>query len=211
MRRFSPFGDQPGTIQSQPRGKLAVALTESLRSVLASSLAGSIVFVLALATPAYGTNVLGHVAGPDSSIRFNKINLSNNFTSAVDFNDVNNIEPTDISSIMYTNAAWGFGEVNIYDADYGNVIWQGNWSCRDWGAPGDGICDLGRVQFNQYWGPYPSQEAKSLACEEIGHSVGLDHSDGSTVPDQWFASCMSQNPAEIYLSNHDETHLQAWY
>lgn len=180
-----------------------------MRSTATISFIGAMAFVLALSAPVYGTNVLGHRAGPDPSIRFNKINLGPSFTNAVDFNDVNNIEPTDISSIMYTNADASLGEVNIYDADYGNVIWQGNWSCRDWGT--GNICLKGRVQFNQYWGPYPSQEAKSLACEEIGHSVGLHHSQAGTVPDQWNVSCMSQNPAEVYLSNHDETHIQAIY
>lgn len=41
-------------------------------------------------------------------------------------------------------------------------------------------------------------------CEEIGHSVGLAHSDEN-------ASCMSQQWSKTNLTIHDKTHLNNIY
>lgn len=72
-----------------------------------------------------------------------------------------------------------------------------------WGS--QTVCTQGRVRLNQYQAPYTNTEAKSLACEELGHSVGLAHSGEVNT------SCMSQQWDQTQLSTHDRAHLNAIY
>jgi len=57
--------------------------------------------------------------------------------------------------------------------------------------------------------PYSTTEARSLLCEEMGHSVGLDHR--FLPPNDPDPGCMSQDWTETNFTSHDVNHLNTWY
>jgi hypothetical protein len=165
-------------------------------------IAAAAAVVTSTALPALATNTLGHRAGWDATVKFNKSALTLQFRNAVNFNDTNNIIPTDITSQMFTDQTQANMEVNIYDSTYGDTGWYGRWFCQVWASLT--VCSQGRVQLNLTYGPYTDVEARSLTCEEVGHSVGLNHSGED-------ASCMSQQWDKTLLTTHDKGHLNAKY
>lgn len=161
------------------------------------------VLALAVALPATATNVLGHRAGWDSTVKFNKVSLTAQVNAQ--FNNLisDSISPTDITPMISIDQPWADWEVNVFDANYGDTGWVGAWTCVVWG--GMTTCTQGRVYINLTYGPYTNGEVKSIICEEVGHSVGLAHSGEVN------ASCMSQQPSQTKLSTHDKAHLNAIY
>jgi hypothetical protein len=158
--------------------------------------------LLAVAGPAMA-NVLGHRAGWDSTVKFNKVSLTTQANTQ--FNNLisDSISPTDITPVITINQPVANWEVNVFDANYGDTGWVGAWICVVWG--GLTTCTQGSVYINLTYGPYPNGEMKSIICEEVGHSVGLAHSGEVN------ASCMSQQPDQTKLSTHDKAHLNAIY
>lgn len=159
---------------------------------------------------AFATNDLGNKAGTDSTVTFLKYYLTATVSSAFDFNDTNSIEVTSITTTIYVttsgdNDIYYPKEVNVYDFDYGDTGWYGQYYCQTWG--GGNVCSVGKVLINLY--PEPplplnDTEARSLVCEETGHSVGLDHSGDSD-------SCMSQDWNDNLLNAHDKGILNGRY
>lgn len=174
-------------------------------SIATRSGATALVIMFALVSTVQATNVLGHRAGANGDVTFNKSLLTANIDSAFTFNDYYSIEPTDISTQIFLNAPANSKEVNVYDYAYGDTGWYGNWSCLTWGS--GNVCLIGRVQINLTYGPYSTTDAESLVCEEVGHSVGLAHNFGSTG----LTSCMSQAWAQTLLNTHDKTHINNIY
>lgn len=162
------------------------------------AMVASLVLALAIAPVSYAGNVLGHRAGTNSTVTFDQVSLTSTIHSAFDFNDINNIEPTQISTTLYHGS--GGKEVNVFDANYGDTGWAGRYLC----VQGDGnTCEEGWVQINLYWS-YTTTQARSLVCEEVGHSVGLAHSSQTS-------SCMSQQWDRTFLSSHDMGELNNIY
>jgi predicted Zn-dependent protease len=164
------------------------------------SLAITAILLLGLAPTALGFNLNGYRAGENNVVTFNRSQLTTTIFDAFNYNDVNNIEPTDISTTLFTDDTPK--EVNIYDYDYGDTGWYGRWFCNTLKS-GTLICLDGRVQINLYWS-YTVTQARSLVCEEVGHSVGLSHSAEN-------ASCMSQQWDKTLLSSHDRAQLSNKY
>ncbi len=93
-------------------------------------------------------------------------------------------------------------DVCTFDSDYGNTGWVGVNQCAGTttGSHPNQVCSLAFVKYNTRFGV---NSAKSLACEELGHSVGLRHRFTNLV------SCMSQQGED--LIPHDTNHINANY
>lgn len=95
--------------------------------------------------------------------------------------------------------------LNIVDNNYGDSGFSGLWDCAT--GPNTGVCDRGDVIFNTCGcaapgGSYGTTERRSLACEEMGHGVGLAHRR---------YGCMSQDWDRTNWTNHDVNHVNDWY
>lgn len=114
--------------------------------------------------------------------------------------------PTDLFASLYTDtlcvAAY---EMCVYDSDYGDNGLNGWNSCvgTTAGADPNQTCTQQYVRINLFFSP----PAQRIACHELGHGVGLRHSD-----DQ--ASCMKRSAEggnSNLLTAHDKGHLNAEY
>ena len=160
---------------------------------------------------ANATNNLGHKAGANSTVTFLKYYLTSTVSAAFDYNDFNNIEFSDITTTIRTTTdrdtdIWYPQEVNVFDDDYGDTGWYGRWYCNTWAA--GAVCSVGTVNINLY--PVPplplnATEARSVVCEEVGHSVGLAHDFVATN------TCMSQDWNDTLLNSHDTGILNGRY
>lgn len=160
---------------------------------------------------ASGANNNGIKAGANSTVTFLKYYLTATVSAAFDFNDLNNIEFSDITTTIYTTTNEDTDihypkEVNVYDFDYGDTGWYGRYYCNTWGA--GNICSVGIVNINLFLQPplpLNNIEARSLMCEEVGHAVGLAHEPVATD------TCMSQDWFDTLLNDHDLGILNARY
>ena len=129
---------------------------------------------------------------------FHQCDLSTNSHNAYHSNADHDIGPTDIQRIEIHG--WDTVDVRVNDAAYGNT-WIGWWECHDWGA--NGYCNHGHSHLNTSWAAVPENYwvTLSVMCEEVGHSVGLDHRGSAS------GSCMNDyDDSTLYhLDGHD------WY
>ncbi len=93
----------------------------------------------------------------------------------------------------------------VWDWDYGDNGLNGWNACVGTtnGAHPNQKCTQQWVKINLFYNPPPQR----IACHEMGHSVGLRHSD-----DQ--ASCMKSTAAggnSNVLTAHDKSHLNLQY
>ena len=111
-------------------------------------------------------------------------------------------EPTDLTAYAVTTSSCPDStyDVCVYDADYGDNGLYGWNACAGStsGTHPTQRCSLDWVRINLRFSP----PAKSIACHELGHSVGLRHS-----LDQ--ASCMSATGWSSDLTAHDRAHINA--
>jgi hypothetical protein len=119
-------------------------------------------------------------------------------------NDTHDIEITRISSSMSSShEACDTVDVRINDYNYGTDKPTGWYECHVWHSSTS--CDQGHAHINTSYGDIPEDRGRTmrLVCEEIGHSVGLDHSGED-------ASCMSASTAR-HLTDHDENTINGHY
>lgn len=92
---------------------------------------------------------------------------------------------------------------NWYDAGDGEAV-VGLYTCEN-KAP-DGACNHSFVRFEQEWiDAGTTSERRSLACHELGHSVGLQHRSDSS-------GCMPSTINGVTnWSLHDRNHVNAHY
>jgi len=120
------------------------------------------------------------------------------------------LEPTDLTTFGSINRnPW---DVKINAADYGNTNWAGQYQCAAGFQYGTVfVCTDGRVRLNNRLskapgGSWDDIEMRSLACEEMGHAIGLDHRNiGSND------GCMSQSWSQTGFTSHDISHINSWY
>lgn len=149
-------------------------------------------------TPALATNILGHTAGYDSIVTFKKSYLTGQTSTAFNSSDVNNVEPTDVTTWIWTTDGSQNNcckEINVYDATYAGT-WYGQWLCDEY----DGnVCVDARVRINLTY-TYTNLEMRSLVCEEVGHGVSLAHRETTTT------TCMARPVCWDceFLNSHDK-------
>jgi hypothetical protein len=131
--------------------------------------------------------------------------LSLGFRRAANWVRENEIDPTNVNTKKAKTHSGA--DVALYDSTYGDTGWCGITDCII--ESSNTRCDHFHIKFNQSSGvgcpvPYSATERRSLACEEIAHSLGLRHRfvDGT---------CMSQQWNETHLNRHDDKHLNRHY
>lgn len=159
-----------------------------------------------LAGSASAGNWTGRRAGddPQGDVRFSQCNLMTNTHDAFHSNDSHDIEPTQVQTHLYhTCTAY---EVYMNDLAYGTDDPTGWYECHQY-DPYPNICLEGHAHINTSYSNIPEDYNRTLTlvCEEIGHSVGLDHISLST-------SCMSAYLSALHLDqDHDWWHLNVNY
>ena len=153
-------------------------------------------------TPAWGNNWIRKTGG-DSAIQFDLCDLNAGFHDAWHDNNGHDISPTNInpSHVHSCNTV----EVRMNDFAYGSADPIGWWECHSVNILGQ--CVNGHVHINLSKTGSLSTGAKlSLTCQEIGHSVGLDHPTSGT-------SCMIQivSANRQHLIQHDIDVINAHY
>lgn len=148
----------------------------------------------------------------DSTPAVAKFSLTNAYVNAVNA-VVNNIyNPTDLNGTLQanqTNCADSLGhDVCAFDDTYGVTGWDGIYDCVGTvtGSNPTARCSRGRVRFNL--SAPGSAAALSLACEEMGHAVGLLHTES-----QQYSTCLIRpvNTNYTWWSPHDIAHVNAHY
>lgn len=137
-------------------------------------------------------------------VSFHHVSLETAMHNASHWNEINVLNnQTDI--VRQHTDAYSPSGVNHYDSDYGDTWWVGMWNCMV--SYGGSICVQGRVRYNI--GVYNESNvnyARSIACHEQGHAIGLAHSTGGS-------SCMFSSPAQERptYAPHDIAHINALY
>lgn len=118
----------------------------------------------------------------------------------------------DTSSRTRRHCRGGDGTVRICNLEYGNNGWLGvaGISIDPNGHITTGYTKLNDTYFSlDYYNNFNWKQ--SVACQELGHNVGLDHQDEDFDNDSLF-SCMDyQDPPYEYPNNHDYQQLESIY
>lgn len=114
---------------------------------------------------------------------------------------------TDVEFLAWNSfLAQLFGGMRVYSGSYGSTSWLGIAEIRS--VNGCQIRD-GRVRLNRSWldsGSYTNTNRRHVACQEIGHLLGLDHDRASTT------SCMNDTVlTQPQPSSHDIASVNVWY
>lgn len=164
----------------------------------------ALLFVLAGQSVAY--NWLGYYLGTDQAVVFRQCNLETAHHDAFHWNDTNNVEPNSyINTTLYHSCLED--EVEVLDGGYGDTSWLGRWYCQSWQS--STVCAYGNVQINLDKEPssgWTTTDWRHLSCQEVGHSVMLDHHADSSP--SWYESCMG-GPGTVWLDTHDHSELNS--
>jgi hypothetical protein len=175
------------------------------RRTLAGALAaGAVAAVGLLATPAEAQTF-----GPGGCCIFadnsNHTYFYSNVTTANrsvnEWVRVNRIETTNMTTQVQLTSN-NDTDVIVYDGFWDGVSWAAYWRCDALVTSDSSKCNRGRVVYNQSFGT----AIRALACQENGHSLGLDHSASTD-------SCMHQNAsvAADDFDTHDKGHINGYY
>jgi hypothetical protein len=126
--------------------------------------------------------------------------LTSEFSGATNWTRNNNLDPTRINT--YGTGTHSNAHVHVQDAVY-DQTWVGWAPCMNQSGS---LCFHWHVYYNwkYYYAVDTIKERRSLACEETGHTVGLEHDySGRTT-------CMGAGDHE-YFSGHDINHINARY
>lgn len=127
--------------------------------------------------------------------------------------------PTSINPVrdLTMRTTGGDPDVWVYYDDYGaNGVagWVDCPSSSQTGGPqARGWCRFSQARYNEHYVSGDSQaRARSRACHELGHTIGLRHPSDENDPDT-FASCMSTptSASKIGITVHDTNHLNNHY
>lgn len=159
--------------------------------------------VLSVAGYAVAGNWLGYNAG-DDNVYFHQceLDLNGNTHKAFHNNNDHDINSTDIETYQYHGCS--IVDVRIVGEAYGTNRPTGWYHCHAF--RNSNSCDKGEAHINTSYPNIPEQYPRTLTlvCEEIGHSVGLDHRGD---PD----SCMSANLQAYHLDAHDRAVINNHY
>jgi hypothetical protein len=177
-----------------PRGRLGAWLTASALGALA------LLPTSAEAQP-FGPSGCCYYAD-NSNHTFFYSDLEARSVIQIDFARTQRLEPTDMTTQLQVNSYNADTDVLVYDWDQGaNGGVAGSWRCDTLVSTDTTKCNQGHIILNNYYyGSY------ALSCQEIGHSVGLDHSTST-------GSCMYQDSSQAAndYDDHDKGHINGRY
>jgi hypothetical protein len=173
---------------------------------VASLLAVSTALVLAgfRAAPALAQNWLGFTASGDPVVSFDQCNLTTTVHDAFHDNNSHDIEPTDIDSQLVHSCTTI--DVGVFDNSYPQPG-PGFYECHDFNDAGT-VCLIGHVHMDTDDPGIPEDSGFTLEvlCQEVGHSVGLDHAFNAVEP-----TCMIGTSQHLRVPGHDQGHINANY
>jgi hypothetical protein len=142
--------------------------------------------------------------GSKHKFNFNNL-LSDSWRGASNWVRKNEIGPTHMTTAVVDSHS--AADVVPYDADYGDSGWCGMADCTI--EKTNRVCQHFHVKYNTANGigcpnDYTETQRRSLACEEIGHTVGLQHRHVN-------AGCMSQAWDRTHFTPHDKRHINRRY
>lgn len=145
---------------------------------------------------------------------FSYASLTSASTAAVDWSRRYNYNPTDLNTFTESRRT-AQTDVVVFDSDYEGTTCGARWLAsptRGNGTIGMALCQsLSGERCQQffvffdtdYMGPASRGDEASLACHELGHTVGLLHATGSCL-----ASPTNGSP---WLNDHGRTHINRTY
>ncbi len=147
---------------------------------------------------------------PDAAWKVAKRDLTSTYSTGVTNAIAQSYNPTDLSVTVVTaatctNLTPHFHDVCVFDSDYGNNGVNGWNQCAGvtTGSHPNQVCSLQYVKINTRYSP----PATRVACHELGHSVGLRHTNAN---DSCMKSSADGGSASV-LTSHDKSHLNARY
>lgn len=172
--------------------------SQQLRAVVAAVL----ISIIGGPTPASAANFGAWYA--NGAYHASYQDLLTDYEAAVDWIRTNLYGPTDLTTPQQTDH--NTADVHHFDSDYGDTGWYGVYNCQVGSYP---TCTHGHIKYNLWAGlGLTTTKRRAIACQEFGHSVGLQHYN--VYPN----SCMIQylNPSfPNELSFHDIAHINAQY
>lgn len=126
---------------------------------------------------------------------YNTSSFTNDQTNWVRAND---FDPTDLST-FYTSVH-DQSDLTISDSVDGNSY--GFYQCQATSSVYPNRCNHAHVHIYTSWNQSATTRRSTL-CQEVGHSVGLQH-DGSS-------GCMNSAANSPYLTSHDVGHINGRY
>lgn len=139
----------------------------------------------------------------NSTLLVGRVELTATYSNAVQSVMSSEYNPTDLSVIVESPAScWGGYDVCVFDLNFGDIGYHAWNSCAGTtsGSHPNQTCSVQYVRINLLFNP----PANYVVCHEVGHSIGLRHSDDS-------ASCMDEEGSSPVLTNHDKGHINARY
>jgi hypothetical protein len=109
----------------------------------------------------------------------------------------NDFDPTDLTTAYSSQAA---SDVTIGDSVYGPNF--GFYQCTERSQVYADRCNHARVHVYTIYSSSATTRRSTL-CQEIGHSVGLQHDDRNV--------CMNGATNSPYLTSHDRAHINGRY
>lgn len=128
--------------------------------------------------------------------------LNQGSADATTWNRQQNVNPTDINTSLITSH--DPSEVAVMDDTYSET-WWGLAECNiiAGGFNGQDSCQHWHIRYNLNK-PFTQTSKRSIACEEAGHSLGLEHDDRG--------SCIKDGELTITsFSGHDITEINNFY
>lgn len=120
--------------------------------------------------------------------------IASRYKSATEWSRVNTWETTDMSTGVETSYD-EFTDLYVSNGDTGAA--GATYRCKKLKAGYTNVCEQADIVFNSTQ-VYSTMVNYGLACQEIGHSVGLDHG-----PNSQYYGCM-YNPIQTqYLGQHN--------
>ncbi len=98
-----------------------------------------------------------------------------NYFAAAALYGMAEVERSELITDLTSGSVW---DIVVYDGNYYDVGWDGEYTCLAYGGPPGssthcthGSVNLNNVAPNVPGGTFSETERRSLACEEMGHSV----------------------------------------
>lgn len=163
-------------------------------------------------TPGTGGTTNGVWLTPNATWTVAEVGLVARFEAGLDATLTVDYVPTDLFVVENWNVPSCTGssgyDLCVFDNNYGDNGVYGWNVCAGFvnGTHPTQVCTMDWVRFNLFF-PTNNNQKRTLACHEVGHSVGLRHPDDGTNT----TSCMNYDWSNLSLTGHDKSHINATY